>query len=96
MLIERGVGARDDRPCLRVGCRFAGEVARVELLEGSIEVVEVERDGCHDPLISVDLGDAEHLCAKSIGLLIAVQKTRHGKGQGDPHGLLYPSTSYSR
>ena len=35
---------RDDRPRVRVGGRFAGEVPRVEFLEGGVEVVGVERD----------------------------------------------------
>ncbi len=42
--IERGVGPRDDRPRVRVGGRFAGEVPGVELLEGGVDVVEVEQD----------------------------------------------------
>ena len=42
--VERGVGLRDDRPRVRVGGRFAGEVAGVEFLEGGVDVVEVERD----------------------------------------------------
>ncbi len=43
--VERGVGLRDDRPRVRVGCRFAGEVPGVEFLEGGVDVVEVEHDG---------------------------------------------------
>ena len=53
---------------------FACEVPGVEFLEGGVDVVEVERDGGDDPLISVDLGDAEHFCAKRIGSLIAIRK----------------------
>ena len=41
--VERGVAARDDRPRVRVGGRFAGEVAGVELGEGGVDVVEVEQ-----------------------------------------------------
>ena len=46
-----GKGLRDDRPRVRVGGRFAGEVPGVELLEGGVDVVEVEqrrppRSGC--------------------------------------------------
>ena len=40
--VERGVAARDDRPRVRVGGRFAGEVSGVEFLEGGVDVVEVE------------------------------------------------------
>ena len=32
----------NDRPCARVGGRFAGEVSGVEFLEGGVDVVEVE------------------------------------------------------
>ena len=57
--VERGVGPRDDRPRVRVGGRFAGEVPGVELLEGGVDVVEVERDERRDPVVGVDLDDAE-------------------------------------
>ena len=40
MTVERGVVPRDDRPRVRVGGRFAGEVSGVEFGEGSVEVVE--------------------------------------------------------
>ena len=49
--------SRDDRPRVRVRCRFAGEVAGVEFLEGGVDVVEVEHDDCHDPFVGVDLDD---------------------------------------
>ena len=52
---------------MRVGCRFAGEVAGIELLEGGVEVVEVERDECHDPLVGVDLNDVEDSMTNSSG-----------------------------
>ena len=51
----------DDRPRVRVGGRFAGEVAGVELLEGGVDVVGVELDGRRDPVVGVDLDDVEHL-----------------------------------
>ena len=57
--VERGVGLRDDRPRVRVGGRFAGEVPRVELGDGGVEVVEVERDDRRDPVVGVDLDDVE-------------------------------------
>ncbi len=41
--VERGVGLRDDRPGVRVGGGFAGEVAGVEFFEGGVDVVEVEQ-----------------------------------------------------
>ena len=37
--VERGVGSRDDRPRVRVGGRFAGEVSGIELGDGGVEVV---------------------------------------------------------
>ena len=59
MTVERSVVPRDKRPCVRVGGRFTGEVPGVEFLEGSVEIVGVERDTCSDPLVGVDLDDAE-------------------------------------
>src|ERR1700733_6056468 len=44
----------DYRPGARMGGRFAGEVAGIELGDGGVEVVEVERDHCYDPLVDVD------------------------------------------
>jgi hypothetical protein len=38
-----------------VGCRFAGEVACVELGDGGVKVVGVECDERRDPLVGVDL-----------------------------------------
>ena len=38
--IERGVGLRDDRPCVARGRRLAGEVSGVEFREGGVDVVE--------------------------------------------------------
>ena len=40
-----------------VGGGFACEVAGVELFEGSVEVVEVERDERCDPIVGVDLDE---------------------------------------
>ena len=54
---------------MRVGGRFAGEVAGVEFGEGGVDVVEVERDARHDPVVGVDLDDAEHLGVERLGLL---------------------------
>ena len=52
---------------MRVGGRFAGEVAGVELREGGVDVVEVEHDERRDPLVGVDLDDAEHLGVERLG-----------------------------
>ena len=48
---ERGVASRDHRPRVRVGGRFAGEVPRVELGDGGVEVVEVEHDDRRDLIV---------------------------------------------
>ena len=42
--VVRGVSTGDDRPCARVGGRFAGEVPGIEFRDGGVEVVEVEHD----------------------------------------------------
>ena len=42
--VVRGLDLRHGRPYVRVGGRFAGEVAGIELREGSVDVVGVERD----------------------------------------------------
>ena len=61
MPVERGVATGDDRPRVRVRGRFAGEVPGVELLEGGVDVVEVEHDVRRDPVVGVDLDEVEHL-----------------------------------
>src|SRR5690242_10126189 len=40
--VERGVDTCDDRPRVRVGGRFTGEIACIELCESRIGVVEIE------------------------------------------------------
>ena len=77
MPVERGVATRDHRPRLRVGGCFAGEVARVELLEGGVDVVDVEGDVRRDPSVAVDLVDAEYIDVERLGSLIAVRVARH-------------------
>ena len=72
--IERRVGLRDDRPRMRMGRGFAGEVPGIELLEGGVDVVKVEHDGRDDPLVGVDLDDAEPLGADLAGRRAAVER----------------------
>ena len=55
--LNRGVGPRDDRPRVRVGGRFAGEVPGIEFREGGVDVVGVEHDVRRDPVVGVDLDD---------------------------------------
>ena len=57
--VECGVDRCDDRPRLRVGGRFAGEVPGVEFCEGGVDVVDVEPDASDDPLFGIDLGEVE-------------------------------------
>ena len=53
MPVDRGVSTRNDRPRVRVGGRFAGEVSGVELVEGGFDVVGVEHDDRRDPFVGV-------------------------------------------
>src|ERR1700679_4066185 len=46
--VVRGLDLRNGRPYVRVGGRFAGEVASIQLREGGVEVIGVERHACHD------------------------------------------------
>ena len=71
MPVERGESTRHDRPCARVGGRFAGEIPGVEFGECSVDVVGVERDDGHDPVVGVDLDDAKYFRKERLGPLIA-------------------------
>ena len=51
-------------------CRFAGEISGIEFFECSIDVVEVERDSRRDPVVGVDLHDAEPVDMEGLGALI--------------------------
>ena len=84
--VERGVGPRDDRPRVRVGGRFAGEVPGIELLEGGVDVVEVEHDARRDPVVGVDLDDAEHLGVERLGPLVAAREADTTEGEALPAG----------
>src|ERR1700739_3304122 len=42
LLVERGVDTCDDRPRVRVGGGFAGEVSSIKLGKGGVDIVEVE------------------------------------------------------
>ena len=54
-------GTRDDRPRMCVRRRLACEVSGIEFLVGGVDVLEVECDARHDPLVGVDLDDAQNL-----------------------------------
>ena len=70
-----GKGLRHNRPRVRVGGGFAGEVAGVEFGEGGVDVVEVEHDARRDPLVGVDLDDAEHLGAERLWAFVVARET---------------------
>ena len=74
--VDRGVGLRDDRPRVRVGGGFAGEVPGVEFREGGVDVVGVEHDARHDPLVGVDLDDVERLDVERLGAVAAEKQIR--------------------
>ncbi|MCV7332020.1 hypothetical protein H7J81_18120 [Mycobacterium cookii] len=77
--VERGISTRDDRPCVLVAGRFADEVSGVEFSYGRVEVVEVESNQRHDPLVGADFRDAEHLGAKRVRPLVSTRK--HGTSE---------------
>jgi hypothetical protein len=65
---------------------FAGEVSGVELRDGGIEVVDVKSDNRSDPLVGADLDDAEHICQKCFGPLIAVREADTHEDEAHPAG----------
>ena len=86
MPVDCGEGPRDDRPCVRVGGRFAGEVPGVEFLEGGVDVVGVEHDDRRDPVVGVDLDEGEHLGVERLGSLVAARSTRTSEDEALPAG----------
>ena len=79
--VECRGGSDDDRPCLCGRGRFAGEVPGVEFGEGSVDVVGVESDARHDPLVGVDLDDAENLGVERLGPLVSADKAVTTQGE---------------
>ena len=71
---------------MRVGGRFAGEVPGVEFLEGGVDVVGVEHDARRDPVVGVDLDDAEHLGVERLGPLVAARETDTTEDEALPAG----------
>src|ERR1700727_3938238 len=82
--VERGVATSDNRPCVRVGGRFACEVSGIELGEGGVDVVNVEPDARHDPLVGLDLDDAEHLDEERLRLLVKAREAGTSEGEALP------------
>ena len=66
------------------GGRFAGKVSGVELRDGGVEVVGVERDVRRDPLVGVDLGDAEDLGVECLGPLVSARVADTAEGEALP------------
>ena len=73
MSVVRGLDLRNGRPYVRVGGRFAGEVPGVEFRDGGVDVVDVKPDVRHDPVVGVDLNDAEQLGVNRIGPLVSAR-----------------------
>ncbi len=69
-----------------MGARFAGEVPSVKLGKGSVDVVDFEQDMRRDPLVGVDLGNAEHLDAELALPLVGVRGTDMSEGEELPAG----------
>ena len=65
--IERGAVPRDDRPRVRVSGSFAGEIPGIEFIESGVDVVDFEHDARRDPVVGVDLDDAEQLADELLG-----------------------------
>ena len=55
-----------------MGGRFAGEVTGIEFRDGGVDVVEVERDARHDPLVGVDLDYPQEHLRERLRILVAV------------------------
>src|SRR5271165_2560398 len=82
--VERGTRLHNDRPRVRMGGRFAGEISCVEFLEGGVDVVRVEQDVCRYPIVVIELGDAQHFDAEIALLPVAVWGRDAGKGKALP------------
>ena len=94
--IVRNENTRDYRPGARMSGRFAGEVSGVEFGEGCVEVVKVEHDVPHDPLVGVDLDDVEGIVLNRLGRHGPTREL--GRGRDVHRGLpgRPPSSSRSR
>ena len=67
---------------MRLGGGFAGEVLGIELLEGGVDVVDVEREERRDPVVGVDLENVEHISVERLGPLVAGRET--GMNEDEP------------
>src|ERR1700739_702863 len=73
---ERGVTSRAERPRVRMGGRLSSEVAGVELGDGGLEVVQVERDVSRQQLVGVSLNDIKKFDAGFPKLRISQEDRR--------------------
>ena len=87
--VELGIGTRNDRPGVRMSCRFAGEVSRVELVDGGVDVVQVEQYVGRDLVIGVDLDNADPVVGARTS---RGRSNRHERGRGAPRGSRWRST----
>ena len=55
--VECGVATGDHRPCVSVGGCFAGEVSGIKLRESGFQVLGVEPDARHHPIVGVDFNN---------------------------------------
>ena len=93
----------NDRPCMRVGGRFASEVPGVEFRKRGLDIVDVERYARREPLVGVDFDDAEHLQAERLGLLIAApyagtreREALPARGDDDEVNFVTPTSTMAR
>ena len=84
MTVERADGVHDDLPDARVRRCFAGEVSGVELGDRGPDVLGVERDGCHTPLVGAYLCDAEEFGMECVGAPVSTRVASAKKGETVP------------
>ena len=65
--VDRRVAARDTPTMCARGRPLRRRVSGIELCDGGLEVVEVEHDDRRDPVVGVDLDDAEQIDEEPLG-----------------------------
>src|SRR6185312_8486255 len=76
MPVERAVGVCYNRPHMRVRRRLTCEVASIEFVESGVDVVGVEEDAGHEPVVAIDLHHVEELAAEFSRSQVAVQVSK--------------------
>src|SRR6202035_3396568 len=91
--VVHGLDVRHGGPRLRVSARLAREVSGVEFFECGVDVVDVEHDVRREPIVGVELGDAQHFDAEIPLAPVAVWGTDTGQSEALPadrnHGRRY-------